>query len=148
MELKTFELKEKKEKENIAFYKVTYALTEDNLQALDTIKNNNKDIKEFKILNVSDINMYGNILIDLFKETKQDKYIRYNKNYDEYSRFNFIKELGSSGLEIIDQYSIEKMNKLIGYMIKNLGKNFLSGKNLTQISLPIYVNDERTMLEM
>lgn len=125
-----------------------YELTEDNLAALDTLKNNNKDITTFKILNASNMNIYGDVMVDLLKQVKNSKTIEYKKNYDDYSKFNFIKGLGESGLELIDNYALERADKVVGYMIKNLGKNFLSGKNLTQIALPIYINDERTMLEM
>ncbi len=115
---------------------------------MDTLKNNNKEVTTFKILNASNMNIYGDVMVDLFNQVKNSKTIEYKKNYDEYSKFNFIKGLGESGLELIDSYALERADKVVGYMIKNLGKNFLSGKNLTQISLPIYINDERTMLEM
>lgn len=131
-----------------ALYKGVYELTEDNLGALDTLKNNAKEINFFTFLNVSDMNIYGNVLEEIFKKDNDCPYILYKRNYDEYPRFNFMKALGTPGLELIDHLSLEKTDKVVGYMLKNLGKNFLSGKNLTQISLPIYLNDDRTMLEM
>ena len=88
------------------------------------------------------------MLEELVKKVKNEKHVKYRRNYTEYSKFNFIKAIGADGLELIDNYSNEKTDKVIGFMLKTLGKNFLSGKNLTQISLPIYINDDRTFLEM
>ena len=141
-----FQLERKGETNQV--YKGTYELTEDNLSALDTIKNNSKEINFFTVLNISETNIYGTILEDILKIERENKFILYKRNYDEYPIFNFMKALGTPGLELIDHVSIEKTDKVVGYMLKNLGKNILSGKNLTQISLPIYLNDERTMLEM
>jgi len=144
--LTEFQLERKGETNQV--YKGTYELTEDNLSALDTIKNNSKEINFFTVLNISETNIYGTILEDILKIERENKFILYKRNYDEYPIFNFMKALGTPGLELIDHVSIEKTDKVVGYMLKNLGKNILSGKNLTQISLPIYLNDERTMLEM
>ena len=92
--------------------------------------------------------MFEDLVLDLISNNRKKEIIEYSQNFNDYSRYNFLKELGASGLEIIDQVSLEKTSRVVSYMLKNLGKNFLSGKNLTQISLPIYLNDERTMLEL
>ena len=92
--------------------------------------------------------MFEDLVLDLIANNRKREIIEYSQNFNEYSRYNFLKELGASGLEIIDQVSLEKTSRVVSYMLKNLGKNFLAGKNLTQISLPIYLNDERTMLEL
>lgn len=143
--LTEFSLKEKKD---ICLYSAYYELTEENLSALDTLKNNNKEISLFKIRNLNNLNIFGSLLEELVKKVKNEKHVKYRRNYTEYSKFNFIKAIGADGLELIDNYSNEKTDKVIGFMLKTLGKNFLSGKNLTQISLPIYINDDRTFLEM
>lgn len=146
MKLNEFILKEKKDK--IAVYQAAYELTEDNLTNIDYLKNIDKENKLFSFKNIGSKDIYGEIYRKLYEETVNTKEIKYSTNYDEYVKYNFIKELGGEGLELIDNQALEKTGKVIGYMAKNFGKNFFAGKNITQISLPIYINDERSALEM
>lgn len=146
MKLNEFILKEKKDK--TAVYQAAYELTEDNLTNIDYLKNIDKENKLFSFKNIGSKDIYGEIYRKLYEETVNTKEIKYSTNYDEYVKYNFIKELGGEGLELIDNQALEKTGKVIGYMAKNFGKNFFAGKNITQISLPIYINDERSALEM
>lgn len=73
--------------------------------------------------------------------------VLYKVNYDEYSRFNYIKEPGGEGMELIDKKCLDKYDKVVSFMLKSIGKNFLAGRDLTKSALPIFINDERTMLD-
>lgn len=101
-----------------------------------------------KFRNLSDINLFGDILEDLIKEEKEKKILDYKVNYDEYCKFSYMKEPGGIGLELIDKESIELGNKVVNFVVSSLGKNFLSGRDFTHVSLPIFINDQRTMLEL
>lgn len=146
LKLNEFSLKEKKDK--YAIYQAIYELNEDNLSAIDYLKNIDKENKMFSFKNIGSKDIYGEIYKKLYEETIKTKEITYKVNYDEYVKYNYIKELGGDGLELIDNQALEKTGKVIGYMAKNFGKNFFAGKNITQIALPIYINDERSSLEM
>ena len=148
MSLEEFSLNSKNEKESIAIYKAVYKVSEENLTIIDSIKNNDKDNSLFKIKEIGNLSIYGNLIKELTEMKKKEKEIKYKTNYDDYMRFNYMKELGGSGLELIDSIAMERFSKVMGYMIKNLGKNFFNGKNITQVALPIYINDERSNLEM
>lgn len=101
----------------------------------------------FVFKNIGNKDIYGDVLKKLLEEAKNTNEIKFKCNFEEYVKYNFIKELGADGLELIDNQALEKTGKVIGYMIKNLGKNFFTGKNITQVSLPVYINDERSQLE-
>jgi hypothetical protein len=148
LEILEFDLIKEGEGSDPTIYKVIYELTEDNLSALDTIKNNLKDNTTFTIKNLTGMNIFGTLLEELLQKVKEDKIIKYRRNYLDYSKYNFMKALNTPGLELIDHISIERTDKVIGFLLKSVGKNFLSGKNLSTIALPIYINDDRGMLDM
>ena len=91
--------------------------------------------------------VFGNVLEELIKKEKESKECNYRVDYTEYSKFNFTKEPGGTGLELIDKESLDRSSRVINFMLKSLGKNFFSGKELTHTSLPVFINDERSMLE-
>lgn len=135
---------------NFRVYECSYQLTEDNLSALDSLKNNNSksEVKGFSLRNISGMNIFGSVLEGLKQEENAKTEIKYRVNYDEYCKFNYMKEPGGQGLELIDKESIDRSSKVVNFMIKSLGKTFLSGREITSIALPVSINDERTMLEL
>lgn len=143
-------LVEKEVTKDYRLYDCSYLLNEDNLNSLDSIKNNLKSENSslFRMRNVSGFNIFGTLLEDLIREEKERIKIVYKANYDQYSRFNYMKAPGGEGLELIDKESLDRSGKVINFMVKSLGKNFLMGKELMNIALPININDERTMLEV
>lgn len=94
------------------------------------------------------MNIFGNLIEELKSEEIAKTLIKYRINYEEYCKFNYMKEPGGEGLELIDKESIDKTNKVLNFMIKSLGKTFLAGREITSIALPVNINDERTMLEL
>lgn len=126
-------------------------MTEDNLVAIDSLKNNlSKSIQKSKISfkNLDAVNVFGNVLNELILKEKASKECYYRVDYSQYSKFNYVKDFNSTGLELIDKESINRSSKVINFMIKSLGKNFFSGKELTNTSLPIFINDERSLVEL
>lgn len=62
-------------------------------------------------------------------------------------KINFIKQTGEAGIEWINQEEIKKQRSIISYLVSKVGKNILSGKLIMDVSLPIYIFDERSLLE-
>ena len=60
---------------------------------------------------------------------------------------NFIRQQGENGIEWIDQEKINKQRNVISYLVSKVGMNILSGKSIMNISLPINIFDERSLLE-
>lgn len=143
-------LKLKETTSEFRVYECSYELTEDNLSALDSLKNNHlkSEIKGFRFRNISGMNIFGSLLEELKQEENEKNEIKYRVNYDEYCKFNYMKEPGGQGLELIDKESIDRSNKVLNHMVKSLGKTFFSGREITSIALPVNINDERTMLEL
>ena len=148
LEILEFDLIEEGDEKHPSYYLVTYELTEENLLALDTIKNNLKDNTTFTIKNLTGMNIFGTLLGELLQKVKENKIIKYRRNYLDYSKFNFMKAMDTPGLELIDHISIQRTDKVISFMLGSLGKTFLAGKNMSTIALPIFINDDRTMLDM
>lgn len=92
-------------------------------------------------------NILDPFLKDLVNMEKSLKEIIYSVDYDEYAKFNYIKEYGGDGMELIDKRIIDNYNKVVSFLLKGIGKNFLAGRDLTKTALPIIINDTRTMLD-
>ena len=60
---------------------------------------------------------------------------------------NFIRQQGENGIEWIDQEKINKQRNVISYLVSKVGMNILSGNSIMNISLPINIFDERSLLE-
>lgn len=135
-------------------FKYTYELTEENLEVLDFFQTYIKEDKtsnikfQFKSNDENVSNIFGDQLEKLLNIEKSQKELKYSINYEDYSKFNFMKGPGEVGLELIDVKLLEKSKKIFGYLLSSFGKSFLKGKDLTRISLPIYISDYRTYLEV
>ena len=118
--------------------------------AIDTLCNNLSKVDEnhfIKFNNLNYTNIFGETLENLLKIEKESELITYRVKYHEYVKFNYVKEPGGDGLELIDKAAIDASDRVVGSMLKTLGKNILNGKELTSIALPIFINDERSVLE-
>jgi hypothetical protein len=59
-----------------------------------------------------------------------------------------MKTYGTEGLEFIDQETLKKQRGVFSYMVKKVGANLLTGKSIMNVSLPIYIFDPRSVLEV
>ena len=73
--------------------------------------------------------------------------MNYKIKYEDQIKLNFIKQTGQEGLEFIDAEILTKQRSVITYLVKNIGSNLLQGKSIMNVSLPIYIFDERTLLD-
>ena len=138
-----------KEEMNHRVYLCTYKINEDNLYAFENIITNTTkaDHSLFRFIN-KEISIYGDEVEVLKQAEKSRKIFKYNINYEEYCKFNYMKEPGDSGLELIDKVNLDLANKVVSTLLKTLGKNFLAGRDLTTITTPIFINDERSIMEL
>lgn len=101
----------------------------------------------FKIIKLEEKQMYTSLVNELIKKEKSEQVITYNLDYDNFLIKNFIKTYNTPGLEYIDQESIKKQRSVFSYLLKKIGANVLSGKGIMNVSLPIYIFDQRSLLE-
>ncbi len=55
---------------------------------------------------------------------------------------------GDNELTFTNKKLLEKQRGVIGYFIKKIGSNLLTGQSIMNISLPINLFDERSLLEL
>lgn len=58
------------------------------------------------------------------------------------------KKFGADGLIFKNLNVIDKQRAVAGYLIKNIGLNIIKGKSIMNVSLPINIFDERSLLEL
>ncbi len=61
---------------------------------------------------------------------------------------SYVKQIGASGMEFINQEIIEKQRNVMSYMFKTVGRNIIEGKSIMNVSLPINLSDYRTQCEV
>ena len=117
---------------------------------IDTLKESSEKDKndKWEISNLGNVSSYSAFVKELLEEEKNKKEITYKKNYDQYCKFNYMKELGGDGLELIDNKTLEALKSVAAYMVKTAGKGFFNGSSIMRTPLPVYINDERTTLEV
>jgi hypothetical protein len=92
-------------------------------------------------------NEYSEIVAKYIEEEKNLKVIKYNVRYEESIRYNFVKAYGTEGLEYINQEILKKQRNVLSHMLKKMGANFLQGKSIMNVSLPVNIFDSRSTLE-
>ncbi len=79
--------------------------------------------------------------------TLQEK-ITFPIAYHRMSKDDYDRSLKEPGLIYLDKEVMGHQEKVIGYIIKKVGSNLLSGKSIMDISLPVQIFDKRTMLQV
>lgn len=105
-------------------------------------------IFSFKIIELNTNQDYEDVLSKLIEEEKQNNLLTYQINYHDILRTCFMKTYGTEGLEFIDQETLKKQRGVFTYMVKKVGANLLTGKSIMNVSLPIYIFDPRSVLEV
>jgi hypothetical protein len=68
--------------------------------------------------------------------------------YEEHCGAHFIQAPGDSSLKFIEQKIIDKQRGVIKHFLSKLGSNLLSASGIMNVSLPINIFDERSLLEV
>ena len=100
-----------------------------------------------KITKITNKKSYSDLVEKFLNEEKNKKIITYNLDYDNMIIRDYIKNYGIQGIEFINQETISKHRGVITYIIKKIGSNLLSGKSIMNVSLPIYIFDQKSILE-
>jgi hypothetical protein len=82
------------------------------------------------------------------RDFKEYEKIPYNLAYHEHVFTQFIKAPGDDSLKFIDQQVIEKQRGILKHLLTKIGSNLLSGSGIMNVSLPINIFDERSLLEV
>jgi hypothetical protein len=90
-------------------------------------------------LGVTDISTY---------KFQENEIIPYNMKYHEHCGSHFIQAAGDTFLKFIEQRTIEKQRGVLKHLLSKMGANFLSGSGIMNVSLPINIFDERSLLEV
>jgi hypothetical protein len=86
------------------------------------------------------------LVIDI--QPKEDEEIIYLYEYHNMIIEDFERAPGSEGLIYKNREEIEKQKGIVGYLIKKIGANLLTGKSIMNVSLPISLSDVRSLLEV
>ncbi len=81
-------------------------------------------------------------------EINPNKEMTYNKDYPNLVDTKYEKNLKYEGLLLQDPAIAERHKKVISWLIKKIGSNLIKGQSVMNISLPVYIFDGRTMLEI
>jgi len=79
---------------------------------------------------------------------KENEIIPYNFKYHEHCGSQFIQAAGDDSLKFIEQRTIDKQRGVIKHLLSKIGSNILSGTGIMNVSLPINIFDERSLLEV
>jgi mevalonate kinase len=82
------------------------------------------------------------------KHPKENETIEYPYEYHRMVVTDFERKEGTEGLIFTNKDIIEKQRAVMGFLIKKIGSNFLSGKSIMSVSLPINIFDVRSHLEV
>jgi len=84
----------------------------------------------------------------IFPQYKEDENIAYSMKYENHCTSHFIQSPGDSGLTFVDVKTMEKQRGVLRHFLTKLGTNLMSGSGIMNVSLPINIFDERTLLEV
>ena len=72
----------------------------------------------------------------------------YYENYTQWIDVLYERKPKEEGLILINKLQIENQKKIMSYLLKNVGKKLMKGQSVMNISLPVYIYDKRTMLQI
>jgi len=96
------------------------------------------------------------ILTDKFSEEELNSYIDFDESRifrfpnDYFNDINFKYERSSKedGLIYKDAKILDAQSKVLSYLVKKFGSNLLKGESIMNISLPVAIFDQRSLLQV
>lgn len=88
---------------------------------------------------------------ELLKPSKsytESQYVKFKTDYTTTVSLKYERSLKEAGLVYKDTKVLEAQAKVISFMIKKIGSNLFKGESIMNISLPVNIFDERTLLEV
>lgn len=77
----------------------------------------------------------------------KSRIITYKCKYDQIADNEFEKNYSDEGLIYTDNTVIENQRSSINYLVKKIGSQLLKGESVMNISLPVFMFDERSLCE-
>lgn len=74
--------------------------------------------------------------------------IRYKRKYDYLVNQDYVLSPNSNFLLYTNKQFLEKQRNMFSFFIKQIGTNLMTGKSIMSVSLPIFIFDTRSLLEM
>ena len=81
----------------------------------------------------------------IIPETKE---FIFPENCSKWLEVNFEIRKNVSGVVLIKQTEIENQKRVMNFIIKKIGNNVIKGQSLMNLSLPVYIFDKRSMLQV
>ena len=82
---------------------------------------------------------------DILTNTKEAFYF---EDYTHWPEVLYQRKPKEDGLVLISTLQIENQKRVMAWLIKKIGKNMIKGQSVMNISLPVYIFDKRTMLQV
>jgi hypothetical protein len=82
-----------------------------------------------------------------FEQFKEGEKIPYNFNYENHVASHFVQSPGDTSLTFVDIKTMEKQRGVLKHFLTKIGSNLLSGSGIMNVSLPINLFDQRSLLE-
>lgn len=114
--------------------------------SLDTLEGLKLDIAPDKKIRAYFINSYDGTL--KFPIPKPGELIKYKIDYDKSFKTEYVCQVGKDEIVYNNFKFLEKQRNLMSYFIKKIGHDIFSGKGIMNISLPIFIFDTRSLLEL
>ena len=92
------------------------------------------------------INSYDGSLI--IPTPEPNSIIKYDVDYHKLIYMEYAKKIGEDFIVYTNNAFLEKQRNLFSYFIQKIGTNILQGKSIMNVSLPIFIFDKRTLLEL
>ena len=92
------------------------------------------------------INTYDGSLS--FPSPNPGEKIEYDIDYHKLILTEYAKQVGDNFIVYTNTEFLEKQRNLFSYFVQKIGSNILQGKSIMNISLPIFIFDKRTLLEL
>ena len=70
------------------------------------------------------------------------------ENYTQWPDVLYERKPKEEGLILTSTLQIENQKRIMSFLFKKIGKKLLNGQNVMNISLPVYIFDKRTMLQI
>ena len=82
------------------------------------------------------------------KKSKISKKINFKQNYLQILQNSFYLQKNEQGIILINQSYIETQKQFLGWLIQKINTPYIKGQNLFALNIPIFLCDERTLLQM
>jgi hypothetical protein len=83
-----------------------------------------------------------------FVQFKEGEVIPNNFTYENHVASHFVQSPGDTCLTFVDLKTMEKQRGVLKHFLTKIGTNLLSGSGIMNVSLPINLFDERSLLEV